>query len=285
MCYLNKPIPTIRFPENKIPVCQPLNESMMYLDHYFFCESKYNHWKENGGMPIPGSSPHIIARKTVVQKLLDAEKLLPKGYHFKIFDAYRPISVQQVLWDYFREKKIKENPDKTDNEIDKLTAFCVSFPSYNVLEPSLHNTGGAVDLTIVDENNKELDMGCDFDVFSDKSWTNHYEPDCYDGERNILVRDNRRMLYNVMIAVGFTNLPSEWWHYDFGDDKWAQITGTAPLYAGILDAKIKDSEPYKDSNKIRKIDAEQQELIALIIDTRDKCKDLSIELKNYIRHK
>ena len=50
---------------------------------------------------------------------------------------------------------------------------------------------------------------------------------------------NRRMLYNVMTAAGFTNLPSEWWHYDYGDNMWAQLTGGKAIYAGILDADVR----------------------------------------------
>lgn len=279
---MNK-IPTIKFPENKIPVGSPLNEPLMYLDNYFDCDSKYNHWVEAGGKPLPGSSPSIAARKTVVQKLLDAEKLLPKGYHFRIFDAYRPIAVQQALWDYFKAQKTAENPTLSEKEINKITAFFVSYPSYNVLEPSLHNTGGAVDLTIVNDKGNELDMGCDFDEFTDRAWTNHYEPDCYNGERNETVRDNRRLLYHVMTSVGFTNLPSEWWHYDYGDDKWAQLNHTAPLYAGILDAKIRNSEPYPNMDKIREIDLKQQSLISDLIEAREECKNLSTELVNIVK--
>lgn len=49
----------------------------MYLDDYFVCDSKYNHWKECNGKPSPDSSISIIARKTVVEKLLQVQKLLP----------------------------------------------------------------------------------------------------------------------------------------------------------------------------------------------------------------
>lgn len=279
---LYQPIPTIKFPENKIPVSFPVNESLVYLDNYFNCDSKYNHWVEDNGNPLEGSSASIAARKTVVKMLLQAEKLLPEGYYFKIYDAYRPIAVQQALWDYFRQQKVKENPNLSDAEIDKLTAFCVSFPSYNVLEPSLHNTGGAVDLTIINSNGNELDMGCEFDEFTDKAWTNHFEPDCYNGERNKTVRNNRRMLYNVMKAVGFTNLPSEWWHYDYGDDKWAQLNHTAPLYAGILDAKLRNSVPYPNMNKIQELDVKQQSMITTIIDIRNACKDISLQLNDLV---
>ena len=278
-------IPTIKFPSNKIPVGSPIDESLIYLDDYFECDSKYNHWIENNGNPIAGSSSSIAARESVAKMLVNAEKLLPEGYHLKIFDAYRPIAVQQSLWDYFRNKKLIENPDLSDVEIDKLTAFCVSFPSYNVLEPSLHNTGGAVDLTIIDSDGNELDMGCEFDEFTNKAWTNHFEPYCYNGEINEIVRDNRRLLYNVMINVGFTNLPSEWWHFDYGDDKWAQLNNKTPLYSGILDAKIRNSTPYPNMKKIQELDAQQQKLVSNIIEMRNNCKIISNQITDLINSK
>lgn len=279
---LYQPIPTIKFPENKIPVSLPINEPLVYLDDYFICDSKYNHWVEDNGNPLAGSSASIAVRKTVCKMLLEAEKLLPEGYCFKIYDAYRPIAVQQALWNYFRQQKVKENPSLSDAEIDKLTAFCVSFPSYNILEPSLHNTGGAIDLTIVDSNGNELDMGCEFDEFTDKAWTNHFEQDCYNGERNETVRNNRRMLYNVMKEVGFTNLPSEWWHYDYGDDKWAQLNHTTPIYVGILDAKLRNSVPYPNMNKVQELDFRQQFMVNIIIELRNTCKDISLQLNDLV---
>lgn len=271
---LTKQIPTIEFPSNKMQVVSPKKEELVCLNDYFLCESKYFVWEENGGKPLPGSSPNIYARKTVKNMLLKAEKMLPQGYKFKIYDAYRPIAVQQALWDYYREKKKKEYPNKTEEEIDKITAFCVSFPSYYILEPSLHNTGGAVDLTIVDNNGKELDMGCKFDEFSNKAWTNHFE--VY--EKNEQVRNNRRMLYNVMTNVGFTNLPSEWWHFDYGNDKWAQLNKTTPFYVGILDANIKDSIPYQNSKKIKEVDSMQQEYVDIISEIQSNCKAIAMKL-------
>ena len=282
---LHDAIPTIKFSNNKMPVGFPIDEPLIYLDDYFECDSKYNHWIENNGNPIAGSSSSIAARESVVEMLVNAEKLLPKGYHFKIFDAYRPIAVQQFLWDYFRNKKAIENPNLSDVEIYKLTAFCVSFPSYNVLEPSLHNTGGAVDLTVIDSDGNELDMGCEFDEFTNKAWTNHFEPGCHNGEINEIVRDNRRLLYNVMINVGFTNLPSEWWHFDYGDDKWAQLNNKTPLYSGILDAKIRNSTPYPNMKKIQELDTQQQKLVSNIIEMRNNCKIISNQITDLINSK
>ena len=68
-------------------------------------------------------------------------------------------------------------------------------------------------------------------IFSDKVWINHFE----EYEKDIVVRDNRRLLYNVMTEAGFTNLPSEWWHYDYGDKFWAHFTKPSEKAHGSCD--------------------------------------------------
>lgn len=54
---------------------------------------------------------------------------------------------------------------------------------------------------------------------------------------------NRRILYNVTIAAGFTNLPSEWWHYDYGDKFWAYFKRCKAKYKGIIDIEFPDRWP------------------------------------------
>ena len=267
-----KPIPKVEFLSNKLPVAEPSDEPMVYMDDLFLCDSKYYRWVEQDGAPLPGSSPSIMCRKTVCEMVKKAEDLLPEGYKFVIFDAYRPAAVQQSLWDYFRAKKAEEFPDASPEEIDRQTLFCISFPSYNILLPSLHNTGGAVDLTIVGPDGRELDMGCEFDEFTDRAWTAYYE----DGEKgegeNDSARDNRRMLYNVMTHVGFTNFPAEWWHFDYGDEKWGLYTDNNPIYGGILDAEVRNTVPYENMELVRETNAKQQELAAKIREMRKQFK-------------
>lgn len=231
-----KPIPKREFLSDKLPVTDPSDEPLVYMNDRFLCDSKYYRWSETGGKALPGSSPYIMCRKTVFDMLERAEALLPEGYRFLIYDAYRPITVQQSLWDYYRDRIRREHPDESEEEIDRLTMFCVSLPSYDIMLPSLHNTGGAVDLTIVGPDGKELDMGCEFDEFTKRAWTDYYETDKSGENANIEARDNRRMLYNVMTEAGFTNFPSEWWHFDYGDEKWGLYTENKPIYSGILNA-------------------------------------------------
>lgn len=221
----NKPIPTLEFPSIHDFKIDGLDEPLVNLSDYgFLCESQY--FKRG----IAGSTKECWARQTVAQKLLEAESKLPTGYRFKIFDAYRPIVVQSILWSFYRNQVAAQNKTLTDEEIDKLTTFFVSKPSYDIERPSLHNTGGAIDLTIVDNDNQELNMGSQFDEFSDRAWSNHFE--VY--EKNEEIRNNRRLLYNVMLSSDFTNLPSEWWHYDYGTKFWGYFKNTNALYRGLI---------------------------------------------------
>ena len=186
-------------------------------------------------------------------------------------------------YDTFDAKKVEEFPDATPEEIDYQTMFCVSFPSYNILLPSLHNTGGAVDLTIVGPDGKELDMGSDFDEFTNRAWTTYYEEGGEGEGVNDTARDNRRMLYNVMTAVGFTNFPSEWWHFDYGDEKWGLFTDNAPIYGGVLDAEVRNTVPYNNMELVRKANAEQQEIVKQIKELRERCKALDEEVAAVMR--
>ena len=71
---------------------------------------------------------------------------------------------------------------------------------------SMHNRGAAVDLTLVDTNGKQLEMGSDFDVFGRIS-----RHDNLDLPPNIL--ENRALLKSSLTAYGFKSIKSEWWHY------------------------------------------------------------------------
>ena len=177
---------------------------------------------------LPGTTFDAYVRETVARMLQKAQALLPDGYRFMILDAYRTVDVQKALWEEYRSIVAMENPDASAEEIDRRTEFYVSRPSYDEMKPALHNTGGAVDLTVMNDGGRVLDMGARFDDYRSTSATAYYE-DSY----NLIVKNNRRMLYNVMTEVGFTNHPSEWWHYDYGTKLWAYYTGKKPFYKGI----------------------------------------------------
>jgi len=120
-------------------------------------------------------------------KKVSAE-LQKKNLGIKLFDCYRPGPVQQRLW------------DKVPN------ASYVTPP----WKGSQHNRGAAVDLTIVDQDGQQLDMGTAFDYFGEEAhhtYTKHSSD----------IQQNRRLLKTVMEHYGFSSIRTEWWHYSIKD--------------------------------------------------------------------
>lgn len=128
--------------------------------------------------------------KTVKALLKANERFLNKGYRIKLFDCYRPLDIQKKMW------------------------TIVSNPNY-VADPkkgSIHNRGGAVDITLVDSQGKELDMGTTFDYFGIEA--------SHDFENlPAEVLKNRKLLKNIMIQNDFRIFESEWWHYNLKNSK------------------------------------------------------------------
>ena len=123
--------------------------------------------------------------KTVKALLLANKKLMKKGYRIKIFDCYRPLDIQKRMWELVPNPEYVANPSKG----------------------SIHNRGGAVDITLVDKDGLELDMGTPFDHFGVES--SHDYSDLSDE-----VIDNRKLLKRIMLKKNFEAFDSEWWHYN-----------------------------------------------------------------------
>lgn len=117
------------------------------------------------------------------------------NYKFIIFDALRPRSVQKILWN-----KVKG----TQNERYVM----------NPEKGSVHNYGFALDLSIVDENDKELDMGTSFDNFTALAEPQLEEKLLKEGKLTNQQIQNREILRKSMLGAGFKQLPHEWWHFD-----------------------------------------------------------------------
>lgn len=124
------------------------------------------------------------------QRLARVQKKLEKeGLGLKIWDCYRPLSVQKKLWDIVPDPRYVADP-KTGSK---------------------HNRGASVDLTLVDSQGRELAMPTAFDEFSEKAHRSYIDLPAE-------VIKNRRMLQEAMESEGFVGLPTEWWHFD--DPEW-----------------------------------------------------------------
>lgn len=125
-------------------------------------------------------------RIKTVKALVEANKtFVKKGYKIKVFDCYRPLDIQKKMW------KIVSNPEYVANPA----------------KGSIHNRGGAVDITLVDCNGKELDMGTPFDFFGKEASHNYTE-------LSQEIKENRLLLKKIMTEANFNSFDSEWWHYN-----------------------------------------------------------------------
>jgi zinc D-Ala-D-Ala dipeptidase len=135
--------------------------------------------------------------KTVKALVKANTKFIKKGYHIKIYDCYRPLDIQKRMW------KIVSNPEY------------VADPA----KGSIHNRGGAVDITLVDADGKELDMGTSFDFFGPEA--SHYFDNLSDE-----VKQNRALLKRIMQENGFDSFDSEWWHYNLKNASKDKVANT-----------------------------------------------------------
>lgn len=232
-----KPVPVVLEPE--------CFAERKFINSEFFEIVKNEFFEVEMQYPILGmkhAESQCFVRKEVYERLVEAVLKLPKGYKFKILDAWRPFALQQELYEKYTEdivKKFELEECDAEQQAAVIRRF-VSEPIEDSEVPPVHTTGGAIDLTIVDVQGKELDMGSGFDEFTDRTYTAFFE-----NEKNTVIRDNRRMLYYAMTESGFTNLPSEWWHYDYGDRFWAFYKECPAIYRGIFTREEINGKDFK----------------------------------------
>ena len=138
-----------------------------------------------------------FVRREVYEKLCEAAGNLPSGYRFRIWDAWRPFALQHELFEKYSVDIIRDFHLENMSEAERKTVICkfVSDPVPDKNVPPAHTTGGAIDLTILDPEDRELPMGCGFDAFTDKTCAAYFETaEHVQGAEEEQIRDNRRML-------------------------------------------------------------------------------------------
>ena len=140
----------------------------------------------------PPGTPALV-REGVAQRLLIVQEYLRgKGYGLKIWDAYRPQSAQEKLWQLTHNHSFVADPKGGRG--------------------SMHIRGAAVDATLVDSSGNEVPMPTDFDSFTPAALLD------YSG-RSPAVRENLKVLQKAMAHGGFYGLRTEWWHFCVPDWK------------------------------------------------------------------
>ncbi|MBO7417777.1 MAG: M15 family metallopeptidase [Bacteroidaceae bacterium] len=130
--------------------------------------------------------------RDAIAPLLKAQQLLHEihpEYNIIIFDAARPMHIQQQMWD--RVKGTKQQ----------------NYVSNPTRGGGLHNYGLAVDISIVNAQGDTIPMGTVVDHLGKEAHTDYTAI----SQEALL---NRRLLIQVMRKAGFRSLPSEWWHFN-----------------------------------------------------------------------
>ncbi|WP_448560547.1 M15 family metallopeptidase [Trichothermofontia sp.] len=180
------------------------------------------------GAPYGDQSPFYL-RRSVHERLLVAQARLTDlkpGWRLQVFDAYRPLAVQQFMVDYTCDQVARAQglaPDHLSPEQSQAIAAQVqqfwAAPNPDPACPPPHSTGSAVDLTLLDAAGKPVDMGTAIDELSPRSAPDYFEHS--DGPQEQIWQRSRQLLRQVMVGVGFCQHPYEWWHFSYGDQMWA----------------------------------------------------------------
>ena len=134
----------------------------------------------------PPGTPAMV-RAGVAQRLAIVQDYLrKKGYGLKIWDAYRPQSAQEKLWQTTHNRSFVADPKEGRG--------------------SMHIRGAAVDATLVDAAGHDVPMPTDFDRFTPAAVMEYRGNDP-------AVRANLKLLQKAMAHGGFYGLRTEWWHF------------------------------------------------------------------------
>lgn len=132
--------------------------------------------------------PRCYLHKDVAEALNQVQmELSSMGLGLKVFDGYRPLSIQQMMWDAIQDDRYISNP---------------------AVNKGRHTRGTAIDLTLINSSGFELEMPSEFDDFTEKAHSNY-------SHASDTATFNRDFLRHIMIKHGFQVLPTEWWHFDF----------------------------------------------------------------------
>ena len=163
------------------------------LDIKYATTDNFTHTK------LYNNSKALLRRGTADKLKKVADEVEKKGYHLKIWDAYRSPDAQFKMWKIVPDTRYVANPNK----------------GY-----SNHSRGSAIDVTLIDFQGNEIPMPTGYDDFTAAAAR---------ANENV----NAKYLQTVMIENGFKLLPTEWWHFDDKDTYKPDDSAQIPLPQGL----------------------------------------------------
>ena len=182
------------------------------------------------GAPYGEASPWML-RQQVLAALICAQARLQEqrpGWKIMLFDVYRPLSVQAYMVEREFGIKAREaglDPENlTREQRDTLAKKVFTYwspPNDDPASPPPHSTGAAVDITLADEQGREVDMGSPCDHGAPPAAPDYFATATDEAGRQ--AHANRLLLRKCMLVEGFRQYPTEWWHFSRGDQTWAWL--------------------------------------------------------------
>ena len=156
------------------------------------------------GRPIDGyEAPRCLLSQAAAAVLAEvARDLSSRGLHIKAFDCYRPTRAVMNFVRWARDLKDTAGKAEFYPDVDKRTLFRDGY----IASQSGHSRGSTIDMTLANDDGRELDMGTPFDFFSPKSWP--ADPTVTPEQHT-----NRMLLAAAMRRHGFRPYDKEWWHF------------------------------------------------------------------------
>lgn len=161
------------------------------------------------GQPIYGRADLYLHPEAEACLIRSVELANCLGLGIKIFDGFRPSEAQWIMWRHTPDPEFLADPRRG----------------------SPHSRGVAVDLTLLDRDGRELDMGTGFDAFTPRS--HHGNTDI-----SVEAQRNRHILMGIMTTAGWDFYRNEWWHYQLFNSR------SYPLLSdSVLDAPMMSNPP------------------------------------------
>jgi zinc D-Ala-D-Ala dipeptidase len=215
-------------PYHQIPIFECGEPIIAIPLELFAVESPHPY--EKLGATYSDRSPYYL-RQSVIENLIQAQnylQLLHPNWRIQIFDAYRPVAVQQFMVDYSFTQAVEDRgltdvelSPKQRQEIWEAVYAIWALPSLDEKTPPPHSTGAAVDVTLVDNSGQIVNMGSPIDEMSERSHPDYYANS--DRPETQKYHAHRQLLQDVMLKAGFQRNPREWWHFSIGDQMWAWL--------------------------------------------------------------
>jgi len=181
-------------------------------------------------LPAGFGPARALVRAGLANRLGQAQTLLPRGLQLRVVEGHRSTADQQSIIARYTAEVRSAHPGVRPDELPHLVARFVA-----PIEVAPHVAGAAVDLTIVDADGPELDLGTAIDATPEQSGGACF----FDSSRiSRPARANRRLLAAALPAAGLVNYPTEWWHWSYGDRYWALITGAPSAPYGPVPQRL-----------------------------------------------